>query len=93
MTAERVVAFRPSGRGRQSGAFQELLDLRDELGVLHEEALALVATARPHVDALRRAAIELGPVALGHANALAYLLARHERQHEPDGDPAGEKAA
>ncbi len=68
-------------------------DTRDELTAHCAEALALVDEAWPHVSALERMAIELGPLALRHTIALGRLLARYEARHRAPDDPAAEAVA
>lgn len=82
MTAT-VSPIRVGRQGRQPAVVEELRDVRDELTAHCEEAIEFVDAAWPHVSALERMAVELGPVALRHALALGYLLARYERRHLP----------
>ena len=73
-------------QGRQAAAVERLRDQRDELTAHCAEALGFVDAAWPHVSALERMAIEIGPEALRHAVALGRLLDRYERHHLGDED-------
>jgi hypothetical protein len=88
MAAATVTLIRPGRKGRQPAIVEELRDVRDELTAHCEEAIAFVDAAWPHVSALERMAIELGPVALKHALSLGGLLAGYERRHLPVDDTA-----
>jgi hypothetical protein len=85
MIAEPTQLAPRSGRqGRQPRAVEELRDNRDELIAHRAEALKLVDDAWPHVSALQRVAVEIGPLALKHALELGRLLRSYERRHSPE---------
>ncbi len=54
---------------------------------LRTEVLGFVDSAWPHLSALERMAVELGPVALRHTLAIGGMLRRLETQYRPAGEP------
>jgi hypothetical protein len=67
-------------RDRADEAEGECLSLRAEV-------LALIDSAWPHLSALERMAVELGPIALRHALAIGGMLRRLEAQYRPVSEP------
>lgn len=84
--AERVVPFGRPSKVRLAELQERAEEAEDDLTAHCAEALQFVDAAWPHVSALERMAVEIGPIALRHALALGALLTSYERRHLPD-DP------
>jgi hypothetical protein len=86
VAADPVRLFGRPSKARLAELTEQAQDARDELAAHCKEALDFVDAAWPHLSALERMAIELGPEALRHSRILAGLLASYERRHLPEDD-------
>lgn len=93
MTAERVIALRPLGRGRQPRVVEELRDQRDELAAHCDEAIAFLDYVEPRLYAILPALRELGPREYQLGESIARRLGQYRRRHTPEPDPAVAAAA